>query len=94
MLLSFLLAQKQLPSGVWQVAGKQPHWAVMAGAFDGIEGNSDCFGGVIDYDSLKRAERARIDLQGALANNDSYSVFCAFNDALVTGHTGTNVNGA
>ena len=94
MLVSFLLAQKQLPSCVWQIMGKRPRWVVMGGAFDGIEGNSECFGALLDSESLTRAEQLRIDLHGALANNDSHSVFRALNDALVTGHTQTNVNGA
>lgn len=93
MLLSFLLAQKQLPSCAWQVAGRRPRWVVMGGAFDGIEGNSECFGAVIDSDSLTRAEQLGVDLQGALQNNDSNAVFRALNDALVTGYTQTNVNG-
>lgn len=66
-------------------------WALCADT-DGIDGRSDAAGGLAGPDSLARARAAGIDPRAMLAAHDSYGVFQALGDLLVTGPTLTNVN--
>jgi glycerate-2-kinase len=66
-------------------------WALCADS-DGIDGRSDAAGGIAAPDSLARARAAGIDPRAMLAAHDSYGVFGALGDLLVTGPTLTNVN--
>ena len=66
-------------------------WALMADT-DGIDGRSDAAGGIAAPDSLARARALGIDPRAALAAHDSYGVFQALGDLVVTGPTLTNVN--
>ena len=50
------------------------------------------FGARIGPDMLARAAAAGIDPSAALAANDSYGIFAALDDLVVTGPTHTNVN--
>lgn len=65
-------------------------------AFDGIEGNSPAAGAIIDSDSIQRIityEKSHDNpIRKSLENNDSYSIFKQFGDAIEIGQTGTNVN--
>jgi glycerate 2-kinase len=64
--------------------------ALFAGT-DGIDGPTDAAGAIISNETTARAAEARIDPEAALRANDSYPLFKALGDALVTGPTGTNV---
>jgi glycerate-2-kinase len=66
-------------------------WALMADT-DGIDGKSDAAGGIAAPDSLARARAAGLDPRALLAGHDSYGVFVALGDLVVTGPTLTNVN--
>lgn len=52
---------------------------------DGIDGNSDAAGAVVDSDSYKE------DIDKFLDNNDSYHFHQRNNDLIITGPSGTNV---
>lgn len=55
---------------------------------DGIDGNSDAAGGIVDHQTTTSVDAAR----SALANNDSCSVLAESGGLIHTGPTGTNVN--
>jgi glycerate-2-kinase len=61
-------------------------------ATDGIDGASEAAGGVVDQQSLARAERLGLaPPQHFLAASDSHAFLAALGDLIVTGPTGTNV---
>jgi hydroxypyruvate reductase len=66
-------------------------WAV-AGDSDGIDGTEDAAGAVIGPDILARARAAGLDPAAMLRGHDSYSLFKATGDLVITGPTLTNVN--
>ncbi|MGI6245071.1 MAG: glycerate kinase type-2 family protein [Pseudochelatococcus sp.] len=71
--------------------GDEGIWA-LAGDTDGIDGTEDAAGAVIGPDSWRRALAADLDPAAALARHDSYSLFAALGDLVMTGPTLTNVN--
>ncbi len=64
--------------------------ALFAGT-DGIDGPTDAAGAFAAPDTIERARAHGVDAEAALARNDSYTVFKALGDLIVTGPTGTNV---
>jgi hydroxypyruvate reductase len=66
-------------------------WAA-AGDTDGIDGTEDAAGAIVTPDTLARARAAGLDPRAVLAAHDSYSLFAALDDLIVTGPTLTNVN--
>jgi glycerate 2-kinase len=59
---------------------------------DGIDGSEDNAGALLAPDSLARARAQGLDPRKLLAANDSYGMFSAIGDLVVTGPTRTNVN--
>jgi len=80
-LLAFALAARGAP-GIWAIAGDS----------DGIDGTEDAAGATVSPDLLARARAAGCDPAAILAAHDSYSLFQATGDLLITGPTLTNVN--
>jgi glycerate 2-kinase len=64
----------------------------LAADTDGIDGSEDNAGALLAPDSLARAAAQGIDARKFLDANDSYGVFSALGDLVVTGPTRTNVN--
>ena len=64
----------------------------LAADTDGIDGNGDHAGGVIDPDFLNRGRNTGADLAAALADNCTYDYFDRCKLLLKTGPTRTNVN--
>ncbi|MDP5362325.1 MAG: glycerate kinase, partial [Paracoccaceae bacterium] len=62
-------------------------WVCLQGGSDGRDGPTDAAGGLVDQGTLGRIS----DVEGLLANNDSYAALAQAGDLLVTGATGTNV---
>ncbi|MCK8786131.1 glycerate kinase [Roseomonas sp. NAR14] len=71
--------------------GEPGLWAV-AGDTDGIDGSEDAAGALVAPDTLARARAAGLDPRAVLAGHDSYGLFAALGDLVVTGPTLTNVN--
>jgi len=59
---------------------------------DGIDGSEDNAGALLAPDTLSRARAQGLDARKSLASNDSYGIFSALGDLVVTGPTRTNVN--
>jgi glycerate 2-kinase len=66
-------------------------WA-LAGDTDGIDGTEDAAGAIITPNTLDRACAKGLEAHGILAGHDSYSLFQALHDLVITGPTLTNVN--
>lgn len=66
-------------------------WVFLSGGTDGRDGPTDATGGLVSRASMTLAEKQAIDVDAALAINDSYRVLQAIDGLLVTGGTGTNV---
>ena len=64
----------------------------IAGDTDGIDGSEDNAGALVEPETLARAAGKNIDAVARLADNDTYTVFAALGDLVVTGPTLTNVN--
>lgn len=59
---------------------------------DGTDGPTDLAGGIVDGSTLPAARAKGIDVFRALHDHDASRVLQELGDAIVTGHTGTNVN--
>jgi glycerate-2-kinase len=58
---------------------------------DGTDGPVDIAGGIADYSTLPRLKEMSIDLHEAILFHRSSEILRLLGDALLTGHTGTNV---
>lgn len=59
---------------------------------DGTDGPTDIAGGIVDASTAERAKEKDIDISGHLSHHNASPVLRELNDAVITGHTGTNVN--
>ena len=64
----------------------------LAADTDGIDGSEENAGALVTPDSLARAAAQGLDVADALARNDTWPVFAALGDLVVSGPTLTNVN--
>ena len=69
-----------------------PRIRALAADTDGIDGSETNAGAVCGPDTLARSRAAGLDAREHLARHDSYTVFEALGDLVVTGPTRTNVN--
>lgn len=72
--------------------GGDPRICAIACDTDGIDGSEDNAGAIIDPETLARARAAGLDPAAELARHDSWGLFSATGDLVVTGPTRTNVN--
>jgi glycerate 2-kinase len=64
---------------------------VLSAGSDGIDGNSPAAGAVCDRNSWQRAAGQGLDPENALRSFDSYPLFQALDDVIVTGPAGNNL---
>ena len=69
-----------------------PNFLIIGANLDGIEGNSEAMGALVDNDLLSKTVENKTEFKTFLANNDSNSFFKMFNGDIITGATGINVN--
>jgi hydroxypyruvate reductase len=62
-------------------------WVCLQGGSDGRDGPTDAAGGLVDHTTLSKID----NLDGLLANNDSYAALAQAGGLLMTDATGTNV---
>lgn len=72
-----------------KIAGE--YITVLSAGTDGIDGNSSAAGAVADGSTVERAKAAGLDPAVALQSFNSYPLFNALGDAVITGPTGNNV---
>jgi hydroxypyruvate reductase len=63
----------------------------LAAGTDGTDGPTDAAGAIADGQSMARARARSLDPAARLAENDSYPLFSALGDLVVTGPTNTNL---
>ena len=63
----------------------------MALGTDGVDGPTDAAGAIVDDGGRARLREAGVDIEAALAANDSYRALAQSGDLVRTGATGTNV---
>ena len=59
---------------------------------DGTDGPTGIAGALTDASTVVRARSAGLDIADALSRHDVSPLLQTLNDAVITGHTGTNVN--
>lgn len=69
-----------------------PGIVALAGDSDGIDGSEDNAGGLVSPTTLERARARGLDAATLLDANDTYALFAALDDLVITGPTLTNVN--
>ena len=71
--------------------GHRPGMVFLSAGTDGIDGNSEAAGAVIDSRSFQRIQEFRLSIDDYQRRNDSTSLFKQTGDLIITGPTGTNV---
>ena len=64
---------------------------VLSAGTDGIDGNSNAAGAVVDGTTAERARQRGLDISAALTQFNAYPLFDAIGDSIMTGPTGNNV---
>ena len=59
---------------------------------DGTDGPTSIAGGIVDASTVTRARKQGHDIFAHLVHHDTSSILQKLSDAIITGHTGTNVN--
>jgi hydroxypyruvate reductase len=74
-----------------ELARERSPITVLSAGSDGVDGNNPAAGAVADWTTCTRARERNIDAQRCLDMFDSFSLFDALGDTIVTGPTGNNV---
>lgn len=72
--------------------GDQKGVVIAAIDTDGTDGPTELAGGIVDSSTIERAKEKGVGLLESLLSHDASTVLSELSDAIVTGHTGTNVN--
>ncbi len=64
---------------------------VLSAGTDGVDGPTDAAGAFVDGSTLQRARECGLNVEAALADNDSFGFFAQLGDLFRCGPTGTNV---
>ena len=65
--------------------------SVLSAGSDGIDGNSQAAGGIVDGTTVERAKTRGLDVGAHLRGFNAYPLFEVLSDAIVTGPTGNNL---
>lgn len=83
-------AQELALSFAINIKGKEGIYLLSAGT-DGTDGPTDAAGAIVCANTIKKAEKMKIDPLKYLNENNSYNFFKKVKDLFITGPTGTNV---
>jgi glycerate-2-kinase len=83
-------AQDFAAAAALRLSGSRRRLLLAAGS-DGKDGNSPAAGALADGSTVARAARLGFDLAASRSRGDTYPVFAALGDALMTGATGNNL---
>lgn len=64
---------------------------ILSAGTDGIDGNSDAAGAVVDGTTVQRAKEKGLDIDHALRTFDAFPLFQSLGDEIMTGPTGNNL---
>jgi hydroxypyruvate reductase len=64
---------------------------VLSAGTDGIDGNSDAAGAIVDGSSMERIEQRGLSAENALKTFDAFPLFQSLGDLIMTGPTGNNL---
>jgi len=73
-----------------RIAGR-PNIVIASIDSEGTDGPTEAAGGIVDGQTVARAQAAGLDIAAELANHNSHAVLDALDDLLTTGVRGTNV---
>ncbi|MDZ7795763.1 MAG: MOFRL family protein [Candidatus Marinimicrobia bacterium] len=68
------------------------NYVLLCAGSDGIDGNSDAAGAVVNGHTQKKANDSGLSLSEYMERHDSYSFHQQCGSLIKTGYTGTNVN--
>jgi hydroxypyruvate reductase/glycerate 2-kinase len=71
--------------------GPRKRMTFLSAGSDGVDGNSDAAGAVVDFTSYEKAKNLKLSIDDYLDNNDSHTFLKRTGDLIHTGPTGTNV---
>ena len=71
--------------------GPRKGMTFLSAGSDGVDGNSDAAGAVVDFTSFEKAKNLKLQIDDYLNNNDSHTFLKQTGDLIYTGPTGTNV---
>lgn len=80
-----------LQAGQSLAAGPEASITVLSAGSDGVDGNSPAAGAIADSTTVARAQDIGLDAAGALRRFDSFPLFAALGDSVVTGPTNNNL---
>jgi hydroxypyruvate reductase/glycerate 2-kinase len=78
-------------SAAFAIAGRQ-NVVVASVDTDGTDGPTTAAGGIVDGETVERAQAAGLDPSDCLRSHSALELLEATGDLVITGHTGTNVN--
>ncbi len=64
---------------------------VLSAGTDGIDGNSDAAGAIVDGSTMERISQRGLSAENALRTFDAFPLFQSLGDAIMTGPTGNNL---
>ena len=82
---------QELAVGFACKAPKGAHLCCVSIGTDGTDGPTDLAGGIVDGETCARAATLGLNLADCARRHDSATALTRLDDAIITGHTGTNV---
>lgn len=82
---------QELALGFAQSLGSKPDVCCISVDTDGTDGPTDIAGGIVDGSTVERAAQLNLNIPQSIKEHDSSNALKRLGDAIITGHTGTNI---